>query len=166
MDSFDSLRSGELARAAGVSRDTLRHYERKGVLAKPHRSPNNYRLYPRQALVRLGIIRGALAIGLTLEELAEVFKTRERGGTPCRKVRGLAAARLVRVEEAIRNLSAQRDILLATLRAWDRLLSRTAPGKRAGLLESLIPIPGGGHRPAVRPILILSKRSPHRGERS
>jgi DNA-binding transcriptional MerR regulator len=164
MKCVESLRSGELARSAGVSRDTLRLYERKGVLEKPCRSSNNYRLYPRKALARLAVIRGALAIGLTLEELARVLRTRERGGTPCREVRRLAAARLQRVEEAIRELSVQRDVLLATLRGWDRLLSRSAPGKRAGLLESLVRTPPGGHRPAVRPPLILSKRNPLRGE--
>src|SRR5262245_28291588 len=56
------LRSGELARLSGVSADTLRHYERKGLL-KPHRASNGYREYTRQAVERVRLIRGALAIG-------------------------------------------------------------------------------------------------------
>jgi DNA-binding transcriptional MerR regulator len=62
------LRSGELAQLAGVSPDTLRHYERKGLLAAPHRSPNGYREYPASALDRVRLIRRALAVGFTLSD--------------------------------------------------------------------------------------------------
>src|ERR1700754_1035172 len=54
------VRAGELARAAGVSTDTLRHYERKGVLQKPRRSANGYREYPPDALARVLLVRRAL----------------------------------------------------------------------------------------------------------
>ncbi len=62
------LRSGELARLAGVSTDTLRHYERKGLLARPRRSCNGYREYPASDLDRVRLVRGALGIGFTLNE--------------------------------------------------------------------------------------------------
>ena len=58
-------RSGELAELAGVSTDTLRHYERKGVLARPLRTANDYRQYPATALQRVRLVRRALSVGFT-----------------------------------------------------------------------------------------------------
>ena len=58
---------GELAAAMGVSSDTLRHYERKGVIGPPVRAANGYRLYPAQTLERLRMVRRALAVGFTIE---------------------------------------------------------------------------------------------------
>jgi DNA-binding transcriptional MerR regulator len=131
------LRAGELARAAGVSTDTLRHYERKGVLARPRRSANGYREYPAEALARVLLVRRALAVGFTLDELAQILRARERGGAPCREVRELAARKLASVEERLRELAAVREELRAALADWDSRLSRTKAGERARLLESL-----------------------------
>jgi len=131
------VRAGELARAAGVSTDTLRHYERKGVLGAPRRSANGYREYPPEALERVLLVRRALAFGFTLDELARVLHTRERGGTPCREVRALAAGKLEEVESRLRELRALRGELRAILGEWDELLAGAAEGGRAGLLESL-----------------------------
>src|SRR5436309_6325294 len=131
------MRAGELARAAGVSTDTLRHYERKGVLPRPRRSPNGYREYAAESLARVLLVRRALAFGFTLDELARVLRARERGAAPCREVRALAAAKLADVEARLRELASLRDELRATLKDWDARLSKTEGGGRAGLLESL-----------------------------
>ncbi|MEO8499777.1 MAG: MerR family transcriptional regulator [Vicinamibacteria bacterium] len=88
------ITSGELARRAGVSADTLRHYERVGVLTKPARSASNYRVYPEAALARVELVRRSLAFGFSLAELATLLRERERGAPPCRKVRALAAEKL------------------------------------------------------------------------
>ena len=85
------MRSSELARLAGVSPDTLRHYERKGLLPKARRAPNGYREYPPEACARVRLVRRAVAIGFTLDELALVVKVRDQGGAPCGEVRALAA---------------------------------------------------------------------------
>ena len=74
------LNSGELAKAAGVSTDTLRHYERKGVLARPKRGSNGYRQYPADALDRVCLVRRALAVDFTLDELAGILRVRDGGG--------------------------------------------------------------------------------------
>src|SRR5215471_14896161 len=92
------LRAGELAQLAGVSTDTLRHYERKGLLAAPCRSVNGYREYPKNAFRRVRLIRRALEIGFTLDELSRVLSVRDRGGAPCRQVRALAGEKLHKVE--------------------------------------------------------------------
>ena len=139
--------SGELADLAGVSRDTLRHYERKGVLPRPVRGHNSYRQYPPEALPRVQLVRRALSVGFTLDELARVLKVRDAGGAPCEEVRTLAAQKLVNVQDQLRELSALRDELQKTLSDWDTRLARRPRGKRVNLLESLSTDP--------------AKRSPH-----
>jgi DNA-binding transcriptional MerR regulator len=131
------LRAGELARAVGVSADTLHHYERKGVLPRPRRSANGYREYPPEAIDRVRLVRRALAIGFTLDELARILRARDRGVAPCREVRALAASKLASVEERLRELVAVREELRAVMSEWDARLARTPAGARASLLESL-----------------------------
>jgi len=144
-----SLTSGELAGLAGVSRDTLRHYERKGVLPRPLRSRNGYRQYPAEALQRVQLVRRALSVGFTLDELARVLKVRDRGGAPCNEVRKIASQKLLAVQDQLRELTALRNDLQKTLRDWDARLARQGKETRAHLLESL-------------PALTSSaKRSPH-----
>src|SRR4030095_8718876 len=99
-----ALSSGELADLAGVSRDTLRHYERKGVLRRPLRCHNSYRQYPPEALQRVQLVRQALSVGFTLDELAQVLKVRDAGGAPCEEVRRLATQKLVNVQDQLREL--------------------------------------------------------------
>lgn len=132
-----TLSAGELARRAGVSADTLRHYERKGVIAPPPRSANGYRKYPEETLARVQLIRRALGLGFTLDDLAGVLRMRDRGGVPCGRVRALAATKLEEVEARLRELITLRNDLRSALRAWDMQLAKTPPGKRAGLLDSL-----------------------------
>ena len=132
-----SYHSGELARLAGVSTDTLRHYERKGVLPAPRRSTNGYRVYPKQTLEQVRLVRRALGVGFTLDELALILKERERGNAPCHQVRSLAASKLAEVEMRLSELIALRDELRATLLDWDARLSKTSAGACAGLLDAL-----------------------------
>ncbi len=87
---------GELARRAGVSADTLRVYERRGLLAAPGRARNGYRLYPPEALERVLLIQRALAFGFTLPELTRFLGARASGAPPaatCGDAAGSAAAR-------------------------------------------------------------------------
>ena len=129
--------SGELARLAGVSADTLRHYERKGVLPRPRRALNGYREYPVEALERVMLVRRALTVGFTLDELAGILRVRDAGGAPCQDVRAMAAGKLSDIESRLRNLMVVREELRHTLRDWDVRLSEAEPGTRACLLETL-----------------------------
>jgi DNA-binding transcriptional MerR regulator len=131
------FRSGELARLAGVSTDTLRHYERKGVLPIARRLSNGYRKYPPDSLHRVRLVRRALAVGFTLDELARFMKARDRGQAPCREVRALAALKLSELEGRLSEMQALRDELRATLKDWDKRLAGKSDGQRAGLLEAL-----------------------------
>jgi MerR family transcriptional regulator, Zn(II)-responsive regulator of zntA len=131
------LRSTALARLAGVSPDTLRHYESKGLLPRALRSANGYREYPAEALARVGLVRRAVALGFTLDELARVIKVRDAGGAPCHEVRALAASKLALLEARVVEMQAACGRLRDVLGRWDTLLDRTPAGKRAALLDAL-----------------------------
>ena len=131
------LRAGELAAACGVSTDTLRHYERVGVLARPQRTQAGYRQYPAEAIARVRIVRRALALGFTLAELARIFRVREKGGAPCREVRAMASGKLEEIERQLQELQELRDYWRGLLVEWDRRLGSTPEGTRAGLLERM-----------------------------
>jgi len=132
------LYSGELARRAGISADTLRFYERRGLLVPAQRASSGYRLFPPDALARVKLIRSALSIGFSIAELAEILRERDHGGAPCRRVRELAVDKLAALEEQLRDLQSRRRELRKTLAEWDRVLRDTPRGKRAGLLEAFV----------------------------
>src|SRR5262249_197129 len=113
------LRAGELAQLAGVSTDTLRHYERKGLFVAPHRSVNGYREYPKSSLGRVRLVRRALEIGFTLDELSRILSVRDRGGAPCKQVRALAEEKLRQVEARLVELVELRNELGRLLIDWD-----------------------------------------------
>jgi MerR family copper efflux transcriptional regulator len=128
--------SGELARLAGVSGDTIRFYERSGLLPAAPRSATGYRIFPRAALRRVQLIRSALGIGFSVRELTEIFRERDSGGAPCRQVRKLVAGKLAAVEAQLCELQSWRGELRRTLAQWDIRLRRTPRGKQARLLEA------------------------------
>jgi DNA-binding transcriptional MerR regulator len=129
------LSSGELAALAGVSRDTLRHYERRGLLPAAQRAQNGYRRYPPEALTRVRLIRAALGIGFTVDEMREIISTRDRGLAPCHRVHALAVEKARDLELRIAELSGLHRALESAIRSWTRKLRSTPSGKRAGLLE-------------------------------
>ena len=141
---------------AGVSTDTLRQYERKGLLT-PKRASNGYRESFPEALGRVRLIQHALSVGFALDELATFLKVSDQGGAPCRQVRALAAKKLEDIDERIGALSALRDNLNAMLEDWDTRLAGTKDSGRAWLLETLVDgspstrtkrlrLPAGSHR--------------------
>jgi len=113
------LRSGQLADAAGVNLQTLRYYERRGLLAEPARSPGGHRLYPTDALTLLRVIKTAQRLGFTLDEVAELIDLgRHRHGR--RRPAGLqarAATKLTEIEAKIADLTVMADTLRAAIDA-------------------------------------------------
>ena len=136
-----TLTRSALARLAGVSPDTLRHYERKGVLPAPPRSTNGYRRYPESAVARVQLIQRALAVGFTLDGLARVLRERDAGGAPCRKVHALVAERLSALEAQLDALTTLRDELRDLLAEWDGRLQQVPAGRQARLLDGLMAKP-------------------------
>jgi DNA-binding transcriptional MerR regulator len=136
-DSLQSiLRSAEFARMAGVSTDTLRHYERKGLL-KPKRSRNGYREYTMQMLERVRLIRRAISVGFTIDELHSILKARDKGDAPCRQVHKMAQAKLEAVENQLRELENVRDDLRLIIADWNEKLAQVDEQQPARLLEAL-----------------------------
>ena len=131
----------ELAATAGISTDTLRYYERSGVLPKPARTLAGYRRYPDHAAARVAMIRRALAIGFSIKELAKVLREKEQGGAPCRKVRAIVGERLSRIDAELAALQTLKADLTALLEDWDARLARTPGKQQAKLLENL-PVAG------------------------
>ncbi|MGO9169073.1 MAG: MerR family transcriptional regulator [Candidatus Sulfotelmatobacter sp.] len=77
-----SLRSGTLAHLTGVSPDTIRYYERIGVLPRARRTASRYRIYGRDAADRVRLVQGSLRMGFTLAELSEIFRVSDSGAIP------------------------------------------------------------------------------------
>jgi len=143
MKTTTSLSPRAVADAAGVSTDTLRHYERLGLLPAPARPRAGYRRYTPATVPRVQLIQRALVIGFSLQELRQVLRERDRGDAPCRTVRQLVGQRLSDLEERLRELTLLRRELRALLADWDDRLAATPDGQPARLLETL------GQRPAV-----------------
>ncbi|MGY2125776.1 MerR family transcriptional regulator [Nocardia gipuzkoensis] len=112
------LRTSQLAAAAGVNTQTLRFYERRGLLAEPQRSLGGHRLYPEQALTVLRVIKAAQRLGFTLEEVADLLdviglgRRRADAGLQAR-----AAVKLAEVDAKLAELTAVRHTLRAALAA-------------------------------------------------
>jgi DNA-binding transcriptional MerR regulator len=119
------MRSGELARRAGISADTLRHYETLGLLPAPRRTLGNYREYSPEGVERVQLIRNALAMGFSLKELGSILRIRDAGGIPCGEVRRLAASKVAAIAAQIEELTAYREHLETVLTEWDERLRET-----------------------------------------
>jgi len=144
------LRVGQVAAAAGVSVDTVRYYERLGLIPKAVRTDAGYRQYPTHAAARVQLVQRGLRFGFSLKELATFLKDRDRGVPPCKAVRGAAAELLARVERQIAELRKTRLEMRRTMREWDIRLAGTSASAPARLLEAL-PLPRGPRGPFHRP---------------
>jgi DNA-binding transcriptional MerR regulator len=132
------FRSGELAKLAGVSADTLRFYEKHSLLARPPRTSSGYRLYPEEALKRVRLIRGALSLGFSIAELKQLLRQRDAGGAPCLFARKLVQAKLENVERSLQDLRTYRTILQKAARAWDARIAASPANARLELLEAFV----------------------------
>ena len=129
------MRIGELANAGGVSPDTLRYYEREGLIPVADRTPSGYRDYGPEALSDLRFIKKAQALGLRLSEVREILEISSRGQAPCEHVRSSVANRLVEVEHRLKELRALRSTLRETLERLDRA-PEPQGGCRCAVIES------------------------------
>lgn len=132
-----AMKIGEVAGIVGVSPDTIRHYERQGLLKAPARTEGGYRMYSMDTVERIRVIRSALAVGFTIAELSRVFKIRRDGGTPCAHVRSLAEEKLLDLEHRIQDMNRTRRALRSIIERWDRIMESSLPGEQARLLDVL-----------------------------
>lgn len=130
---------GEAAGRTGVSADTIRYYERIGVLPKPPRSDAGYRRYTEGHVTRIVFARNAARFGFPLKDLAGFLQAREKGRPPCRSVKAAGERLLEDMDRQLAELTAAREEMGRTLADWDRRLASTPAGMPALLLESLGP---------------------------
>ncbi|NHC22979.1 MerR family transcriptional regulator [Nocardioides sp. IC4_145] len=109
-----ALRAGQVAEAVGVNVETLRYYERRGIIAEPDRSPGGHRLYPETTVTTLRVIKAAQNLGFTLEEVAELLEAgRHHHGRQPSGLQARTEAKLAEVEQKIADLQVIRASLLA-----------------------------------------------------
>lgn len=94
----------ELAKACGVGVETIRFYERRGLIADPRQRGTGYRDYTDGTVRRVRFIKQAQTLGFTLKEIAELLELRVSANTTCQDVRGLAEAKLTDIAEKVRTL--------------------------------------------------------------
>jgi MerR family transcriptional regulator, mercuric resistance operon regulatory protein len=105
------MRIGAVAAAANVNEQTLRYYERAGLLQRPTRSPNGYRNYPEETVALVRFIKRAQEIGFSLDEARSLASLRIAPGRNRLEVRQLAADKLADIERKISDLTAIGDVL-------------------------------------------------------
>ena len=113
MNQGGGLRAGQVAAAAGVNPQTLRYYERRGLLAEPERTLGGHRVYPSEAVTLLRVIKTAQRLGFTLAEVADLLETgtHHHGRRVDAGLQARAAAKLAEVEQKITDLAVIRDTL-------------------------------------------------------
>jgi DNA-binding transcriptional MerR regulator len=109
------MRVAELAAAAGVAPDTVRYYERSGLLAAPPRTPGGYRAFPPSAVDRLRFIQGCQRLGLRLKEIGELLTVRDTGVCPCEPAETLLRRRIAEIDAETARLAALRADLVRTV---------------------------------------------------
>lgn len=115
------VKIGDLASKSGLSRDTIRFYEREALLPEPHRTRAGYRLYSPEILDRLSFIKQAQALGFSLTEIREVLDG-YHDVTECHHVAALLRQKITEMDQHLRDIQALRTILSSHLMACEHAL--------------------------------------------
>ena len=113
------VRIGEVATDAGVGVQTLRYYERRGLIPRPSRRPSGYRDYPGEVVARVRFVKRAQDLGFTLAEIRDLLALRDDPAGSCDDVRAAAAIKLHAIDAKLRSLGAMREALAVLVRACD-----------------------------------------------
>lgn len=114
-----SLRTSDVARRAGVNIETLRFYERNGILPEPPRRASGYREYPPEAVRRVRFVKRAQELGFSLREIKDLLDLTTVPRAKAGKVRHMAEAKIVEIDHKIRDLQAMKATLEGLLCACD-----------------------------------------------
>jgi DNA-binding transcriptional MerR regulator len=127
------MRISDVARAAAVNIQTLRYYERRGLLPDPSRRPSGYRDYEPETVQRVRFIKRAQELGFTLAEIGELLLLRDdsrRRPDGRARAAGTAAAKIEQIDEKLRQLAAMRAALAQLVAACECARPRNAPSLR------------------------------------
>jgi DNA-binding transcriptional MerR regulator len=133
-DNIELMKIGEVSRRTGVGIETLRFYEKSGLLDRPGRTYSGYRLYGSEVLDRISFIKQAQVLGFSLDEIGRLIKHKQDGESPCEEVRQVVETRLAELDERIKQMNRYRKELTATLKEWEKV--GHADGHVCGLIES------------------------------
>ncbi len=131
---MDGLTIGQVAAQAAVNIETLRYYERQGILPKPRRTPSNYRLYSTETVRSIRFIKRAQELGFSLKEIKELLSLRATSGPRCEAVRQKARAKIQDIDDRIQALAAMRAVLV---RLVEECSARNGSLSKCPILESL-----------------------------
>lgn len=134
MSSPTTMTIGRLAQGAGIGVETVRFYERKGLLEQPSRAASGYRQYPSGTLTRLRFIRQAKDLGFTLPEIQELLSLRVSPGASCAEVQERIQAKIDGIEEKISSLDRMRRALRGMA---GTCLSGALPTSECPILDAL-----------------------------
>lgn len=130
---METLSIGQIAHLVGVGVETVRFYERQGLLEKPPRKESGYRQYPLEAVLRLRFIRKAKEVGFSLREIKELLSLRLDNTATCEDVRGRAEAKILDIEQKIQALQRMKQALTDLTAAC----STNAPVSECPILQTL-----------------------------
>ena len=130
---MEKLTIGQLARKAGVNLETIRYYERRGLIPDPPRNSSGHRQYGQQDLQRTLFIKRAQALGFTLKEIAELLSLRVEPGVSCRDVKERVQAKIADVEK---RMAALEEMRAALVRLAQRCTG-SGPVSRCPILDEL-----------------------------
>jgi len=128
-----TLSIGQVARRTGVGVETVRFYEREGLLEEPPRRASGYRQYPEEAVKRIHFIKRAQKLGFSLKEIAELLMLRVDGHTTCEELKQHTEAKLAEVEQKMLELQRMRHALLQVA----ALCTGEGPASACPMLEAL-----------------------------
>jgi MerR family copper efflux transcriptional regulator len=128
-----ALTIGQVARAANVHVETLRYYERRGLVPRPPRSPSLYRRYPEDTVPRVQFVKHAQDLGFSLREIRQLLSLRASPQARCADVKRRAETKIEEVEAKLRALKAMRRALARLVAQCDGKL----PASACPILESL-----------------------------
>ncbi|MBO0790979.1 MAG: heavy metal-responsive transcriptional regulator [Ktedonobacteraceae bacterium] len=130
---METLSIGQLARQAGVRVETIRFYEREGLLEKPPRRASGYRQYSEEVVKRIDFIKRAQQLGFSLKEIMELLTLRVDAQTSCKEVKRHTEAKIAEVERKLVALQRMRTALLQVA----ALCIGDGPTSRCPMLDAL-----------------------------
>lgn len=113
-----ALTIGRVAKLAGVNVETVRYYQRRGLLAEPHKPHMGYRQYPADIAKRIRFIKRAQALGFTLQEIIELLRLEK--ARACAETRALASHKMELIDRKLMGLAAMRKALAGLVQQCDR----------------------------------------------
>ncbi len=139
---MESLSIGQLAKTAGVNIETIRYYERRGLIPRPSRRESGYRQYTRETVTRIQFIKRTKGLGFSLREILELLSLRLDPATTCVDVKKRAEIKISDIEEKIQTLKRMKK----TLTALTMECKGSGPASLCPILEALDTLGGNSEK--------------------